>query len=52
MNAQAEIEQMRSENDMLRNHADPGVQQEIDLQAQMDLRMVSQSIIFTLFQSF
>jgi hypothetical protein len=32
---------------MLRNHADPGVQQEIDLQAQLDLRMVSQSVTFT-----
>ncbi|CBY18226.1 unnamed protein product [Oikopleura dioica] len=37
--AQAEIQQLRSENEMLRNHADPGVQQEIDLQAQLDLRM-------------
>jgi len=45
---QAEIQQLRSENEMLRNHADPGVQQEIDLQAQLDLRMVSQSIMFTL----
>ena len=37
---------MKSENQMLRDHADPGVQQEIDLQDQLDLRMVSQSIIF------
>jgi hypothetical protein len=44
---QAEIQALRNENEMLRNHADPGVQQEIDLQAQLDLRMVSQSVTFT-----
>lgn len=44
---QAEIQALRNENEMLRNHADPGVQQEIDLQAQLDLRMVSQSIMLT-----
>lgn len=43
--AQAEIQQMRNENQMLRNHADPGVQQEIDLQSQLELRMVSHSIM-------
>ena len=46
--SQAEIQALRNENEMLRNHADPGVQQEIDLQAQLDLRMVSQSVTFTL----
>ena len=45
---QAEIQALRNENEMLRNHADPGVQQEIDLQAQLDLRMVSPSIMFTI----